>query len=308
MPTNSEREARRRRREAALALRPSMSPTGPADGHFRVATWNVNSLNVRAAALRRFLERTGADVLLLQETKSATISPSATKVLEALGYHVVHAGTGAYNGVAIASTRELTSVVASSDFGDEHLDREPRLISAVTQAPSPTRLVSVYVPHGREIGHWHYEYKLAFLEALEDQVARWLDEGSLIVGGDFNVAPTNSDVFHPAPFAGHTHVSSAEREALDRLVSAGLVDLDARRWGAHERRFTFWRHGFHYERNLGMRIDLLLADRGLAARLATTWIDHTERGGERPSDHAALLADFVADPSTAEVVRDHQDE
>ena len=285
-------EARRRRREAALALRPQMSPRAAAPDHFRVATWNVNSLKARAAALRRFLERARPDVVCLQETKANEVVPVAAEVFDALGYTIVHAGAGSYNGVAIASLLPVSGVVASPGFDDEHLDREPRLISCVVDGPQPIRVASVYVPHGREVGHWHYEYKLAFLAALARRVTAWVDAGPLVLGGDVNVAPTDSDIFHPDAFVGHTHVTEAERAALSAVLDAGLVDLDARRWGPRERRFTWWKPGLGYERNLGMRIDILAADHVLAERLETTWIDHVGRGGERPSDHAALLADF----------------
>jgi exodeoxyribonuclease-3 len=286
-------EARRLRREAALAMRPEMSPAGPAPEHFRVATWNVNSLRARTPALRRFLARTRPDVVLLQETKASEVAAVAAAVFDEFGYGVVHSGAGAYNGVAIAARHPISDVVVSADFADEHLGREQRLIAAVIDGPEPIRSASVYVPHGREVGHWHYDYKLAFLAALRDQVADWLAHGSLVLGGDVNVAPTDSDIFHPDAFVGLTHVTEPEREALAAVLDAGLVDLDARRWGPQERRFTWWNHGLNYSRNLGMRIDLLAADPGLADRLVTTWIDHVERGGERPSDHAALIADLA---------------
>jgi exodeoxyribonuclease-3 len=99
-------------------------------------------------------------------------------------------------------------------------------------------------------------------------------------------------VFHPDAFVGSTHVTPAERAAYAELLTAGLVDVDIARWGARARRFTWWKPGFGYDRNLGMRIDVIAADECLATRLETTWIDHVERGGDRPSDHAALLADF----------------
>lgn len=286
-------EARRLRREAALAAREHMTPPGRAEpGHLRIATWNVNSLKARAAALRRFLEHTRPDVMLLQETKATDVAPAAHAVFSDLGYHVVHTGDGRYNGVAIASLHPLGGVLAWSEFELEHLAREPRLISAVVDLDPPLRVASVYVPHGREVGHWHYDYKLAFLAGLRAQVELWLQEGSLLLGGDVNVAPTDSDIFHPDAFVGHTHVTEAERAALSAVLDAGLVDLDARRWGPRERRFTWWKPGLGYDRNLGMRIDLLAADCALAERLETTWIDHVGRGGDRPSDHAALLADF----------------
>jgi exodeoxyribonuclease-3 len=269
-----------------------MSPVSPAPDSIRVATWNVNSLKARAPALQRFLERARPDVVLLQETKAREVLPVAAEVFDELGYATVHAGAGPYNGVAIASRLSIEATVASGNFGREPLDREPRLITAVVGTDPPIRVASVYVPHGREVGHWHYDYKLAFLAALRDQTVDWLAEGSLIVGGDLNVAPTDSDVFHPDAFVGLTHVTEPERAALAALLEAGLVDLDAQRWGPRERRFTWWAHTPNYTRNLGMRIDLLAADRSLAERLETTWIDHIERGGERPSDHAALIADF----------------
>jgi exodeoxyribonuclease-3 len=292
--TTAERDAaRRRRREAALALRPEMSPPGASPEHFRVATWNVNSLKARTPALRRFLERTVPDVVLLQETKASEVAPIAVELFGELGFDVVHSGAGAYNGVAVAARHPIGDVVVADGFADERLGREPRLIAAVIDGPEAIRCASVYVPHGREVGHWHYEYKLGFLAALRDQVAEWLADGALVLGGDVNVAPTDSDVFHPDAFVGLTHVTQPERDALAAVLDAGLVDLDVRRWGPRERRFTWWSHGLNYSRNLGMRIDLLAADRGLAERLVTTWIDHVERGGERPSDHAALIADFA---------------
>jgi exodeoxyribonuclease-3 len=287
------KEARRKRREAALALRAEMSPAGPSPEHFRVVTWNVNSLRARAPALRRFLDRTRPDVVLLQETKASEVAPIAVEVFDEFGYGVVHSGAGAYNGVAIAARHPIADVAVSGDFVDEHLGREPRLIAAMIEGPRTIRCASVYVPHGREVGHWHYDYKLGFLGALRDQVAKWLAEGSLVLGGDVNVAPTDSDIFHPDAFVGLTHVTEPERDALAAVLETGLVDLDARRWGPRERRFTWWNHGLNYSKNLGMRIDLLAADSDLADRLVTTWIDHVERGGERPSDHAALIADLL---------------
>jgi exodeoxyribonuclease-3 len=286
-------EARRRRREAALALRSGMSPAGPSPAHFRVATWNVNSLKARTPALRRFLARAAPDVLLLQETKAGEVAPVAVEAFAEYGYSVVHSGAGAYNGVAIAARHPIGEVMVSADFANEHLAREPRLIAAVIDGPETIRFVSVYVPHGREVGHWHYDYKLGFLAALRDQVGDWLADGSLVLGGDVNVAPNDSDIFHPDAFVGLTHVTQPERDALAAVLDAGLVDLDARRWGPRERRFTWWNHGLNYARNLGMRIDVLAADQSLADRLVTTWIDHVERGGERPSDHAALIADLA---------------
>jgi exodeoxyribonuclease III len=289
--------ARLERRKAALALRPSMSPAGPATERLRVATWNLNSLRARLPALERFLERTRPDVVCLQETKASALSEAATALFDRLGFTAVHIGAGSYNGVAVAARHPIEDAVSSGDFGDEALDREPRLASCLVHTPAgPARVASVYVPHGRIVGHWHYDYKLAFLDALTARTRRWVDDDPhVIVAGDFNVAATNSDVFHPDAFVGSTHVTQPERDALARLLDCGLVDVDVALWGPGARRFTWWNHGIGYSRNLGMRLDMIASDKALADRLDTTWIDHTERGMDRPSDHAALLADFAHD-------------
>jgi exodeoxyribonuclease III len=287
------RAERLARRQAALAARASMSPAAPATAHLRVATWNLNSIRARLGALERFLVRAAPDVLCLQETKAPALSDQAVAMLARRGYSAVHVGSRSYNGVAVAARHPLEDVLSSGDFGDEHLDREPRVVSCLVEAPVPLRVVSVYVPHGREIGHWHYEYKLAFIDALADRARRWLaDDPRLVVAGDVNIAPTDSDVFHPDAFVGSVHVTGPERDALARLLDAGLVDADVAAWGARARRFTWWDHGIGYHRNLGMRLDLIAADHRLAARLDTTWIDHVERSTSPASDHAALIADF----------------
>jgi exodeoxyribonuclease-3 len=214
-------------------------------------------------------------------------------MFDRLGYHVSHVGSGPYNGVAIATIAAQREVVSSGDVGVEVLDREARLTSCLIAAPGPLRVVSVYAPHGRALEHWHYRYKLDFLAALTERVSDWaVDDGHLVVAGDLNVAATDSDVFHPDAFVGGTHVTGAERDALAGLLGAGLVDVDVARWGPRARRFTWWNHGIGYSRNLGMRIDVIASDHELARRLDTTWVDHVGRSDERPSDHAALIADF----------------
>jgi exodeoxyribonuclease-3 len=270
-----------------------MSPPGPAPERLRVATWNLNSLRRRLPAVERFVARAQPDVLCLQETKAATLSDEAAEALDRLGYRVEHVGASSCNGVAVAARHPIEDVVVSGGFGDEHLDREPRVVTCSVRTPDPLRVVSVYVPHGRAVDHWHFEYKLGFLGSLADRCARWLADGeALVLAGDVNVAATDSDVFHPDAFVGRTHVTAREREALQQLLDVGLVDVDVARWGPRARRFTWWNHGIGYERNLGMRLDVIAVDPASADRLDTTWIDHTERGAEGPSDHAALIADF----------------
>lgn len=291
---SKEKEAARlERRLAALALRPSMSPTGPAPERLRIATWNINSLRARLAGVERFLERVLPDIVCLQETKTAELSAAAQAAFDRRGYQVAHVGLSSYNGVAVAARHPISDVRVSGGFDDEHLDREARLATCIVHCPEAVRVASAYVPHGRMIDHWHYHYKLGFVDALAAMTAKWLADGThVVVAGDLNVAPTDSDVFHPDAFVGSTHVTPAERAAVSRLLDVGLVDVDVARWGARARRFTWWNYGIGYSRNLGMRLDMIAADADLAAQLDTTWIDHTERACERPSDHAALIADF----------------
>ena len=285
--------ARLERRNAALALWASLSPTGPAPDRLRVATWNLNSLRARLGAVGRFLDRASPDVLCLQETKTAQLSDLAVSTFERHGYTAVHVGGRSYNGVAVVARHPIAHVEASGDLGDQYLDAEPRLIACRVDAPVPVRVASVYVPHGRAVDHWHHDYKVGFLDALAERARRWLlDDVPLVVAGDVNVAPTDSDVFHPEAFVGSVYVTPQVRDALAGVLDTGLVDVDVARWGPRARRFTWWDLGFGYSRNLGMRLDLIAADRALAARLDTTWIDHVERSTPRPSDHAALVADF----------------
>lgn len=270
-----------------------MSPPSPAPDRLRVATWNLNSLRARLAAVERFLVRAAPDVLCLQETKTPHLPDAAVAAFDRLGYGAVHVGGASYNGVAVVARHPIDDVRSSGAFDDEHLDREPRLVSCVVRTPMPIRVASVYVPHGRAVGHWHYQYKLAFLAALAERARGWsLDDAHVVVAGDVNVAATDGDVFDPGAFAGSVYVSQAEREALARLLAAGLVDADVARWGPAARRFTWWGHGIGYERDRGMRLDVLATDPALAARLDTTWIDHLQRSTAGASDHAALVADL----------------
>jgi len=286
--------ARLARREAALAARAGQTPEGPAPDLLRIATWNVNSIRTRADGIERFLERTRPDVLCLQETRIAEIPPAVRSMLERLGFCSAHAGSGGNGGVAVVARHSISEVECSAECADAELAREPRYVSCLVGCEPPLRVASVYVPHGRTPGHWHYDYKLSFLTALTRRAQSWLDGGeSVVVAGDLNVAPTDSDVFHPDAFVGRTHVSPPERAAFRRFLATGLVDVDVACWGPRARRFTWWNLGIGYSRNLGMRIDIIGVDEALAERVVTTWIDHRERGAQRPSDHAALIADFA---------------
>jgi exodeoxyribonuclease-3 len=265
----------------------------------RIATWNVNSLKARLEKVRWWLDRARPDVLLLQETK-LTDAAAPVDVFRDAGYQLAHHGEGRWNGVAIASRRGIAGVVTNfgqslrpaeaGDAGDDEPLAEARMIAADCGG---VRVVSVYAPNGRTLGSPFYEAKLAWFERL----ARWLDEAAdpeqpLVLGGDFNVAPEDADVWDPRACHGGTHVSPPEREAFARLCRWGLVDA-YRQHHTGPGRYTWWDYrAGHFQKNFGMRIDHLLATRPLAGRTLWAEIDREARKGKPiPSDHAPLLID-----------------
>ena len=255
----------------------------------RVASWNVNSLLARLPRVLAWIRQQAPDILLLQETKCTDEAFPAAAFAE-LGYAAAHHGEGRWNGVAILSAQGLAEVSTGLQVPAPSGGLEARYLAADC---SGIKVSSVYVPNGREIGHPYFDYKLLWLEALRQRVLADQAAGHqmLLVGGDFNVAPTDADVYDPHAFVGATHVSPPERDALKSVLATGLRDLAA--CGPADPEFTFWdyRQGF-FRRRLGMRIDLLLASPLLADKLTRLWVDREERGGERPSDHAPLVADF----------------
>ncbi len=252
-----------------------------------IATWNVNSLTARLPRVIAWLSANQPDILLLQETKLADAAfPRAA--FEELGYETAHHGDGRWNGVAVISRVGMSGVATGLPTLAPTGRAEPRYLSATC---SGLRVASVYIPNGREVGHPFFEYKLRWLEELSRSVRRELASGDLLLGGDFNVAPSDQDVFDPKAFEGATHVTPQERAALQAVLDQGLVDLAMS--VPEPSGYTYWdyRQGF-FRRGLGMRIDLLLASPGVAARVTRVTVDREERSGVRPSDHAPLLAEL----------------
>jgi exodeoxyribonuclease-3 len=241
----------------------------------------------------------------MQETKLADEQVPALD-FQMAGYEVAHHGEGRWNGVAIASRNGISDVITnfgdgpvrdsrSKSSGEAEEDFDPfdeaRMISAVTGG---IRIVSVYAPNGRVVGSPFYAGKLAWL----DRLGRWLaDELSpdepVVLGGDLNVTPNDADVWDPAAAHGGTHVSEPEREALSRLRDWGLVDA----YRLHQPglgRYTWWdyRAGM-FQKNMGMRLDLLYVTKGLAERVVWAEIDREARKGKpTPSDHAPVVVDL----------------
>jgi len=266
----------------------------------RIATWNVNSLKARLEKVSWWLDRAKPDVLLMQETKLADADAPAD-VFRTAGYELAHHGEGRWNGVAIASRCGISDVVtnfgtplrpaSTPDIGDDEPLAEARIISALCGG---VRVVSLYAPNGRTVGSPFYQAKLVWYERL----ARWLTEagdpqGALVLGGDFNVAPTDVDVWDPQACHGGTHVSEPERAAFGRLCAWGLVDAYRLR-NPEVARYTWWDYrAGNFHKNFGMRIDHLLVTASIGARTVAAEIDREARKGKPvPSDHAPLVIDL----------------
>jgi len=259
----------------------------------RVATWNVNSLKQRLPRLFPWLDERAPDVVCLQETKLADEALRALlgDELADRGYEVAVHGEASWNGVAIFSRLGLEDVETGLAGAPGFPHPEARALAATCGG---VREHSVYVPNGREPGSEHYEYKLDWLAALRDAVAA--GPAATLVCGDMNIAPADADVFDPEAYAGHTHVTAPERAALAELQALGLRDVVRDRWPG-ERIFTFWdyRAGM-FHRDLGMRIDLILAAAPVADRVRAAWIDRKARKGKGPSDHAPVVVDLDQAP------------
>lgn len=258
-----------------------------------MATWNVNSIRQRIPRLLPWLDQRRPDVLCLQETKlpDDAFHELLDDELRTRGYTVAVHGEAGWNGVAILSRVGLDDVTVGLPGAPGFPDPESRAVAATCAG---IRVHSVYVPNGRIPDSDHYRYKLDWLAALRAQVAA--EPGSVIVCGDMNIAPTDADVFDPAAYIGHTHVTRPEREALANLEALGLRDVVRDRWPT-EHVFTYWdyRAGM-FHKDLGMRIDLVLASSPVAERVQAAWVDRHARKGSGPSDHAPVIVDLDEAP------------
>ena len=259
----------------------------------RLTTWNVNSVKQRIPRLLPWLDQRKPDICCLQETKLAddAFMELLGEDLASRGYEVAVHGESRWNGVAILSRVGLDDVVAGVAGAPGFPRPEARAVSATCGG---VRVHSVYVPNGRVPDSDHYRYKLAWLAALREVVGAGPE--AAIVCGDMNIAPTDADVFDPDAYVGQTHVTPPERAALADLQALGLRDVVRDRWPA-ERVFTYWdyRAGM-FHKDLGMRIDLVLATGPVAGRVRAAWVDRHARKGTGPSDHAPVIVDLDEAP------------
>ena len=257
----------------------------------RIATWNVNSLRSRIDRVEAFLQRHEIDVLALQETKAREDQFPGLE-LSALGYEYVHFGLNQWNGVALISRVGLDDVRVGFDdmpgYG-EPLAAESRAIGARCGGID---IWSLYVPNGRKPDDPHYVYKLEWLARLRDAAGSWLDGDTALVG-DWNICPTDDDVFDPAQFARSTHVTPPERAAFQGFLDDGYVEVTRE----HAPGYTYWDYyRQRFERDRGLKIDFVVASPSLAGRVTGAFIDRDERdpaqGSGSPSDHAPVVVDL----------------
>jgi exodeoxyribonuclease-3 len=265
----------------------------------RIATWNVNSLKARLEKVGWWLDRARPDVLLMQETK-LTDEHAPREEFERWGYALAHHGQGRWNGVAIASRAGVSDVVtnfgeslipeSADEGGDSQPLAEARMMAATCGG---IRVISIYAPNGREVGSPFFEAKLAWFGQLASWIERHSPNEPILLGGDFNVAPSDIDVWDPAACHGGTHVSPAERSAFARLCNWGFIDA-YRTAHPEPERFSWWDYrAGHFHKNFGMRIDHCLVSRALAPRVVGAEIDREARKGKPiPSDHAPVVIDI----------------
>jgi exodeoxyribonuclease III len=246
----------------------------------KIASWNVNSLNVRLPHLLDWLRSAAPDVAALQELKLEDAKFPHQPLAE-LGYQAVCAGQKTYNGVAIVSRSSASAVQIGIPGFD---DPQRRVIAATIDG---IRVVNLYVVNGQAVGSEKYAYKLRWLDALHGWLAGELRAyPDLVVLGDFNIAPDDRDVHDPAAWQEKILCSTPERDALQRLLALGLHDSFRLQFeeGGH---FSWWDYRMAgFRRNLGLRIDLVLVSDALRARVVAAGIDREPRMLERPSDHA----------------------
>ena len=262
----------------------------------RLATWNVNSIRSRIDRVTSWLERADVDVLAMQETKCKD-DQFPTMPFAALGYEVAHVGHNQWNGVAIASRVGLDDVALG--FAGQPAFNEADEARAIGATCGGVRVWSLYVPNGRTVEDPHYTYKLEWLAALDNTSSGWLADdptAPIALVGDWNIAPTDDDVWDVEVFKGSTHVTEPERAAF-RSIEGRFADV-VRPFTPPPGNFTYWDYTqLRFPKRQGMRIDFILGSEALASRVTHAEIARDERkpgkkGTPAPSDHAPVWVDL----------------
>lgn len=253
---------------------------------YKIATWNVNSLRVRLQHVQTWLADIKPDVLALQEIKMPT-EDFPYDAFEEMGYKSVVSGQRTYNGVAVISRAEALDV--QTDFPDLH-DPQRRVLAVTIK---DVRIVNLYVPNGESVGSEKYQYKLNWLDKLDNFLKSQLKKHpNMVVLGDFNIAPDDIDVHDPVLWRDSVLFSTPERQAFQKMLAIGFKDC-FRELAPEDKSFSWWDYRMNaFRRNLGLRIDHVLASNTLFVTCKNCQIDKTPRKWERPSDHVPVMAEF----------------
>lgn len=254
---------------------------------FTIATWNVNSLRVRLTHVLEWLATHKVDILAIQETKIPDPDFPIAEINQA-GYQVIFSGQKTYNGMAILSRESATNIVTDmTDFADP----QRRILAATI---GEVRILNLYVPNGESVESEKYIYKMNWLENMRKFIeAELVHYPKLVVLGDFNIAPEEQDVHDAKALEGRILFSEKERTALQEIAKLGLHDC-FRLHAQPEKSFSWWDYRMNaFKRNLGLRIDHILASKALSEACSRCFIDKTPRAWERPSDHTPVIAEFL---------------
>lgn len=253
----------------------------------KIASWNVNSLNVRLPHVLAWCDVAQPDILALQETKMTDDRFPVDELLDA-GYHSVFSGQKTYNGVAILSREPAADAITDIDG----LDDPQRRILAVTVGD--VRIIDLYVVNGSEVGSEKFDYKMRWLEQVTAWIAAEMQRhAKVIVLGDFNIAPDDRDVHDPQSWHEKILCSTLERKALQGILGLGLSDT-FRQFEQPEKSWSWWDYRMAaFRRNMGLRIDLILASAALEKTCSAAYIDKEPRRQQRPSDHTPVVAEFL---------------
>ncbi|GAB2969099.1 exodeoxyribonuclease III [Nocardioides montaniterrae] len=256
----------------------------------RIATWNVNSLRIRIDRVEAFLERNDVDVLAVQEIK-AKEEQLPLMGLQARGYEVAAVGYDQWNGVALISRVGIKDVTVG--FPDMPAFKDVHEARAIGATCGGVRIWSLYVPNGRKPDDPHYVYKLDWLQRLRESAGTWLDQPTALVG-DWNICPTDDDVFDVTQFRNSTHVTPPERASFQAFIDQGWAEVTR----AHAPSYTYWDYyRQRFERDRGLKIDFVLGSPAFAARVTHAFIDREERDPSvfagAPSDHAPVVVDLA---------------
>ena len=257
----------------------------------KIATWNVNSLNVRLSHVIEWLQEHEPDILCLQETKQINDN-FEHEAFSAIGYHSYHNGQKTYNGVDIITKRKLVDINFDLPNFD---DPQKRIISGslINNSNEKIHIVSAYIPNGQAVDSEKFIYKLNWLNSFHT----WVNDltkhyDRIILTGDFNIAPKDIDCHDPDAWVGKNLVSTQEREKFNKILNIGFHD-SYRIINPDIQEYSWWDYRMAgFRRNLGMRIDHVLVSTKLMPKVKQSYIDKEPRKLERPSDHTPVVVEL----------------